>query len=145
MEDNSVDNDLKFESQLIVVKNELKSDKTLEMVDKLKNIYEGNDNRFAAEAKYLEADVYLNIDSVEMAKESCYQLIDNYNGYDYWVGKSLILLGDAFAKQDDVFNAKVTWNTLIENFTDEKLVNEAKQRIKDAETEGTEKIETDGE
>jgi len=145
LEDNSVDNDLKFESQLIVVKNELKSNKTLEMVDKLKNIYEGNDNRFAAEAKYLEADVYLNIDSVEMAKESCYQLIDNYNGYDYWVGKSLILLGDAFAKQDDVFNAKVTWNTLIENFTDEKLVNEAKQRIKDAETEGTEKIETDGE
>ncbi len=146
LEDNSVDNDLKFESQLIVVKNELKSNQSLEMVNKLKHIYEGNDNRFAAEAKFLEANVYLSNDSFEMAKESCYQLIDTYNGYDYWVGKTLILLGDAFAKQGDLFNAKVTWNTLIENFTDENLVNQAKKKIEDAENESTnEPNETDGE
>lgn len=136
--DETVDADLKFQSQLIVYKNSADSiaDYT-QKIESLKEIYQDHDNRFAAEAKYLEAKVFYDIDSTELAKESCYELLESFNGYDEWVGKSLLLLGDAFAKEGDDFNAKVTWNTIIENFTDPKMVEPAKQKI--AETEEREK------
>ncbi len=67
------------------------------------------------------------------AKESCYELLDQFNGYDEWVGKSLILLGDAFAKEGDAFNAKVTYNTILENFTDKNITAVATERLKSLE------------
>jgi hypothetical protein len=50
-----------------------------------------------------------------------------------------LLLGDAFAKENDMFNAKVTWNTIIESFTDKALLAEAKKRIKDNQLDAPEK------
>lgn len=132
--DETIDADLKYQSKLIVYKSN--NDSSFSYEDKLaqlRGIYEGNDNRFAAEAKYLEAEVYYNIDSTELAKESCYALLESYNGYDKWVGKALLLLGDAFAKENDDFNAKVTWNTIVENFTDPAIVNPAKEKIAKAD------------
>jgi predicted negative regulator of RcsB-dependent stress response len=45
------------------------------------------------------------------------------------VCSSLILLGDAFAKTNDLVSAKDAWNKVIENFTDKKYVDIAKQRL----------------
>lgn len=133
IDDQSADNDMKFESRLILAKQTISKGNTEESLKVLKSLYTGNDNRFAAEAKYLEAKLLFDTDSTNLCKESCYELLDQFNGYDLWVGKGLLLLGDAFAKEKDVFNAKVTWNTIVENFSDAKLVAEAKSKIKQAE------------
>ncbi len=137
MGSNSADKDMKFESQLILVKNQLKqrsasstADENNQLFSQLKTLYSGNDNRFAAEAKYLEAELHFGLDSLNATKESCYELLDQFNGYDEWVGKSLVLLGDAFAKEGDFFNARVTYNTILENFTDKSITETAKDRVK---------------
>lgn len=139
MEDNSSDEDMKFESKMILAKADIASGDKAKAFQSLKAIYEGNSNRFAAEAKYLESELYLSIDSIEACKNGCYAVLDLYNGYDLWVGKSLLLLGDAFAKEKDMFNAKVTWNTIIESFQDKALLAEAKKRIKDNNLDAPEK------
>ncbi len=131
MDDNSSDEDMKFESKMILAKADIASGDNNKAFASLKAIYDGNNNRFAAEAKYLESELYLKIDSIEACKNGCYAVLDLFNGYDFWVGKSLLLLGDAFAKEQDMFNAKVTWNTIIESFQDKALLAEAKKRIKD--------------
>ena len=61
--------------------------------------------------------------------------------YFYQNGKSLLLLGDAFAKEGDLFNAKVTWNTIIENFSDKAILADAKKRLKDNNLDAPEKPE----
>ncbi len=134
MNDGSVDLDLKYQSQLVLYKNSDRSKSTLSArIASLEAIYKGKNNKFAAEAKYLEAEAYFESDSLESCKESCYQLLDTYNAYDEWVAKTLLLLGDAFAKEGDFFNAKVTWNTILESFNLPKYTDPAKKRIADAD------------
>lgn len=121
--------ELRTEAKLILVKADIKAGKTLNVLIDLKAIYTADNNRFAAEAKYTEAEYYLSIDSLEACKSSCLAMLDDFNGYDLQVGKSLLLLGDAFKKEGDFFNAKATWNGLIENFDIPLLRDAAKAKL----------------
>jgi hypothetical protein len=56
-------------------------------------------------------------------------VLDQFNSYDFWVGKSMLLLGDAFLKTKDEFNAKATWNSVAENFEIQELVAEAREKL----------------
>jgi predicted negative regulator of RcsB-dependent stress response len=129
--------EMRTESQLILVKSNIQAGKTDSSLVQLKTIYSKDNNRFAAEAKYLEAELLFTTDSLEACKNSCYAILDEFNGYDLWVGKALILLGDAFKKEGDLLNAKATWNGVIENFEMPELVNEAKLKLKELETSTT--------
>jgi TolA-binding protein len=121
--------EMRTEAKLILVKSDIKMGKTENVLSDLKEIYGKDNNRFAAEAKYVEAQYLYGIDSLEQCKASCYAVLDEFNGYDLWVGRSLILLGDAFKKEGDLFNAKATWNGVIENFDVAELKKEAKAKL----------------
>jgi hypothetical protein len=41
----------------------------------------------------------------------------------------MLLLGDAFLKTNDEFNAKATWNSVAENFEIQELVAEAREKL----------------
>ncbi|GDX50215.1 hypothetical protein LBMAG26_10740 [Bacteroidota bacterium] len=121
--------ELRTEANLILVKADIKAGKTENAMADLKAIYSKENNRFAAEAKYLEAELLYSRDSIAACQASCYIILDEFNGYDIWVGKALILLGDAFKKEGDFFNAKATWNGVIENFDVAELVAIAKEKL----------------
>ena len=127
--DNGTPAELRTEAKLILVKADIKSGKNENVLSDLKAIYVKDNNRFAAEAKYVEAQYLFGIDSLDLCKASCYSVLDDFNGYDLWVGRSLILLGDAFKKEGDLFNAKATWNGVIENFDVAELKKEAKAKL----------------
>lgn len=127
--DASSPQELRTEAKLVLVKADIKSGKTDNAIHDLKNIYSADNNRFAAEAKYVEAEFLYSKDSVEACKNACYAILDGFNGYDLWVGKALILLGDAFKKETDFFNAKATWNGVVENFDIPELTKEAKAKL----------------
>jgi hypothetical protein len=56
--------------------------------------------------------------------------LDQFNAYDWWVGKAMLLLGDAYLSKDDEFNAKATWNSVVENFgAIPEIANEAKEKL----------------
>ncbi len=131
MSDPTTPAEMRTESQLILVKSNIQSGKTDSSLAQLKTIYSKDNNRFAAEAKYLEAELLFRTDSLEACKNSCYAILDEFNGYDLWVGKALLLLGDAFKKEGDLLNAKATWNGVIENFEMPELVTEAKAKLKE--------------
>lgn len=129
LEDQSVDSDLKLNSQIILARGLVEEKKYEEALPKLKDIYSSGDSRFAAEAKYLQAQVLFEQDSMIACQDVCFELLDQFNAYDEWVCSGLILLGDAFAKTNDLVSAKDAWNKVIENFTDKKYVDIAKQRL----------------
>jgi len=129
--------EMRTESQLILVKSDIQSGNTTHSLTQLKELYTKENNRFAAEAKYLEAELLFKSDSLELCKNSCYAILDEFNGYDLWVGKALLLLGDAFKKEGDILNAKATWNGVVENFDMPELIAEAKLKLKSLESSPT--------
>jgi tetratricopeptide (TPR) repeat protein len=121
--------DLKAEALVFQGKADVAEKQFPAALAKFKEAYTRFNNKYAAEAKYREALVYFTTDSFELTKESCYGVLDQFNSYDYWVGKSMLLLGDAFLKTNDEFNAKATWNSVAENFEIQELVAEAREKL----------------
>ena len=83
--------ELRTEAKLILVKADIKAGKTENVMTDLKAIYSKENNRFAAEAKYLEAELLYSKDSIAACQAACYVILDEFNGYDMWVGRALIL------------------------------------------------------
>jgi tetratricopeptide (TPR) repeat protein len=121
--------DLKAEALVFLGKADIQERKWMDALGRFKEAYTKYNNKYAAEAKYREAWVYFATDSMELAKEACYGVLDQFNSYDYWVGKAMLLLGDAFLKTRDEFNAKATWNSVAENFEIPELVAEAREKL----------------
>ncbi len=57
-------------------------------------------------------------------------LIKKFAAYDYWMGKSLILLSDNYVAKEDLFQAKVTLKSIIDNSKHADLVATAKDKLK---------------
>jgi tetratricopeptide (TPR) repeat protein len=75
-----------------------------------------SDNEQTAEARYLVAHIYYLKRDLEKAKKRCLDNNNDNSNYPYWVGKSLLLLSDVFAEQDDLFSARTVLEALIENY-----------------------------
>ena len=88
-----------------------------------------------AEARYSIADSYLQQNDLEAAEKAGFDVIKNTPSYEYWVAKSYILLGDVYARQQDYFNAKATFQSIVTNSTIPELKQEAKEKLEKAEAD----------
>jgi len=88
-----------------------------------------NKNELGAEAKYWEAWCHYKNDSLEKCKATIIAFNKEFSGYDFWLGKSLILLSDYYMAKNDAFQAKSTLNSVIANFTDERILSEAREKL----------------
>ncbi len=103
-----------------------------------------SDNEQTAEARYLIANIYYIQRDLETAKELCINANKESSNHPYWVAKSVILLSDIFAEQNDYFNAKAALEALIENFDgDDELVAIAKAKLKRLEAQSAESSRLD--
>lgn len=87
-------------------------------------------NALAAESKYEIAHIqYLHKDYAA-AKKSVFELNDNFSAYEYWTASGFILLADIYVAQKDLFQAKATLQSVLENVDDERLKNIAREKLK---------------
>jgi TolA-binding protein len=86
-------------------------------------------NAMGAESQYYIAQIRFEENKLKEAEEECFRLIDNFSSYDHWYIKSYILLADIYAKKGNLFQAKATLQSVIENTDDEPLKNEALQKL----------------
>ncbi len=98
--------------------------KEFAIVDKLTT------NEMGAESKYYLAYVQYTNKDMAAAEESIFQLVDEYASQDFWVAKSFILLADIYVSQDNLFQAKQTLQSIIDNYRGEDLKEVARQRLK---------------
>jgi tetratricopeptide (TPR) repeat protein len=87
---------------------------------------------FGAEAQYLIAQMLYN---QKKYKESSDMIIAKFrnefsDAADRIVGRAYLLLADDFVGLDNVFQAKATLNSLIDNLSDKEIVAEAKTKLK---------------
>ena len=98
-------------------------------ISNFKLVVQNNKAALAAEARYEIAACWFAVNKLSDAEKAAFETINKSGSYDFWVGKSYILLGDIYFKQKDYFNAKATYQSIINNTINNDLKNEAQAKL----------------
>ena len=88
-----------------------------------------NKAALAAEARYEIAFCWFELNKLADAEKAAFEVINKSGSYDFWVTKSYILLGDIYLRQKDYFNAKATFQSIVDNTIDPALKSEAQTKL----------------
>jgi len=94
-----------------------------------------NKAALGAEARYEIANSWFAVNKLGDAEKAAFEVINKSGSYDYWVTKAYILLGDIYYKQKDFFNAKATYQSVVDNSINSELKTEAQQKLTKATEE----------
>lgn len=94
-----------------------------------KSVVQLNKAALAAEARYEIASCLFQINKLTDAEKAAFETINKSGSYDYWVTKAYILLGDVYLKQKDYFNAKATFQSIVDNTLNAELKSEAQAKL----------------
>lgn len=94
-----------------------------------KTVVQLNKAALAAEARYEIANSWFELNKLADAEKAAFEVINKSGSYDYWVTKAYILLGDVYFKQKDYFNAKATFQSVVDNTIEPTLKSEAQTKL----------------
>jgi TolA-binding protein len=69
-----------------------------------------------AESRYQLALIQNILGNYKESQKKCFEVINQVPSYDFWIGKSFILLGDNYVALKDEFQAKHTYKSIIDNY-----------------------------
>ncbi len=90
---------------------------------------------YGAEAQYQVAACQLGNNQLKAAEKSAFEVIHKSGSYEEWVTRSYLLLGDIYVKEKDYFNARATFQSLVENAKKEEVRVQAEQRLQQVKEE----------
>lgn len=94
-----------------------------------KTVVQLNKAALAAEARYEIANCWFSLGKLQDAEKAAFETIKQSGSYDFWVTKSYILLGDIYYQQKDYFNAKATYQSIVDNSINSELKTEAQSKL----------------
>ncbi|HEU4608735.1 MAG TPA: tetratricopeptide repeat protein, partial [Chitinophagaceae bacterium] len=95
-----------------------------------------NKSSFGAEARYQIAHCLFEQKRYKDAEKAAFEVINKSGSYEEWVTRAYLLLGDLYFEQKDYFNAKATFQSIVDNAHIENLRKEAEdklEKVKEAE------------
>jgi hypothetical protein len=75
------------------------------------------------------ADLLYKKGKIAESEKHVYTIINHDPSYDLWVAKSFILLSDILVSKNDLFQAKHTLQSIIDNYEGADLVEIARKKI----------------
>lgn len=100
---------------------------------------------YGAEARYEIANCYFKQNQFKEAEKAAFEVINKSGSYEEWVTRAYLLLGDVYYQQKDFFNAKATYQSVIDNARIEALRTEAKAKLDKVAAEEGQGSKIDGE
>jgi len=97
--------------------------------DEFLNTLNAARDEYGAEAKYLLAQIFHQQKDYKQCYETLVSLNNDFASYEDWVGKSYLLLADNFIAMEDLFQAKATLQSLIDNFPQQQVKDEARKKL----------------
>ena len=92
-------------------------------------------DEFGAEAKYLLGEIFYLSREHKQCYETLLALKSDFSAYDEWVGKAYLLLADNFLATGELFQAKGTLKSLVDNFPRQDIRDAAREKLKAIEGE----------
>jgi len=133
--------EMKLEAMIISAKSLYKSDEPLLAKSRFRDIVDFSQGEAGAEAKYSIAMIEYNLKDLDAAEKDVFELINQYASYDYWVAAGFILLADIYLEKGNIFQAKQTLQSVIDNHEGEELRTKAGNKL-DSILSSEEKHET---
>jgi len=90
-------------------------------------------NEMSAEAKYNLALIEFRKGNYNKCEELIFEYVNHITSYEYWLAKMFILLADNYSQTGDVFQAKHTLQSIIDNYDGDELLTVARERLRDIE------------
>jgi len=120
----------KLETNFILAKLDFKNNQKDDALKTFETVAKQNTNEAGAEARYLIAKILYDKNQLDKAKDACFRVDRETPAQEFWVVKSYLLLGDIFMKKGDVYQAKATVKSIVDNYRgDKKLEQEAKAQL----------------
>ncbi|MDZ4796158.1 MAG: tetratricopeptide repeat protein [Bacteroidota bacterium] len=98
-------------------------------ITNFKSVVQLNKAALAAEARYEIANCWLQVNKLAEAEKAAFETINKSGSYDFWITKAYILLGDVYFRQKDYFNAKATFQSVVDNTINAELKSEAQTKL----------------
>lgn len=98
-------------------------------INNFKTVASLNKSALGAEARYEVAACWLQLGKLTESEKAAFETINKSGSYDYWITRAYILLGDIYFRQKDYFNAKATFQSVVDNTVDAELKSEAQSKL----------------
>lgn len=88
-------------------------------------------DEYGAEAKYMLAKIFYLQKDYKKSYETLLGLTEDFAAYDLWVGRAYLLMADNFLARDEVFQARATLQSLVDNFPLQAVKDEASRKLQE--------------
>ena len=82
-----------------------------------------------AEAHYLIAEIQHKQKRYKESMETAFKFNNSFGNYEYWLGKNFLLIADNYVAQNELFQARGTLNSIIDNSPEKEIVEQAKAKL----------------
>jgi len=103
------------ESSLIIIRSALALD-SLSLANNESFTLLKSKSEAGAEAKYVISYVEYRKGNFDIAEKKIFELLSAGSPYEYWLAKSYILLGDIYVEKGNLFQAKHTYKSIVDNY-----------------------------
>jgi len=108
------------ESSVIIIRSALAID-SLNIAQNECNTLLKSKAEAGAEAKYTIAYIEFRKGNFDIAEKKAFDLLSAGSPYQFWLAKSYILLGDIYVEKGDLFQAKYTYKSVMDNYEGDDL------------------------
>ncbi len=96
----------------------------------MQEVMQLTDNEQGAEARYIVAEIHFNRGELVACETACKRTATETSGAESWVAKSFLLLTEVYILRDELFQAKATLKSIIENYEpDDEIKQAARSRL----------------
>ena len=109
----------------------LREGKQTEALSVFKSLATEAKSEEGAEAHFRLIEAEYATKNYDKAEEMVYAFSDSRTPHNYWLAKAFILLGDIYMSRDDKFQARATYQSVVDGYSpaDDGIVAEAKEKI----------------
>lgn len=119
----------RIQASFISGKSYLELGQSRNALDELVKVHRSGMGVIAAEACYLIAKIQFDGNQLSEAENTIFELAEKYKRHEFWVAKGFILLADIYVKNNNVFQARATLQSIIDNYPGEELRQEARRKL----------------
>lgn len=101
--------------------------------DEFINTINAAHDEYGAEAKYLLGEIFYLTKEHKQCYETLLGVKSEFSTYTEWVGKAFLLLADNYVATNEIFQAKGTLKSLVDNFPTQEVKDLAREKLKSIE------------
>lgn len=127
--DEKITQEISTEAHMTIGRSALATGKNDVALNEFSSVAATMKNDLGAEAKYNVAYIRFLQNNYAESKKLVFELIKQFQSSPYWMAKGLILLGEDYYALNDVFQARHTLESVINNSEYKDLVKEAQDKL----------------